>query len=97
MPCSCVAQFYALGVPASDAEADLDVYVAIAEPPETLRAIASGRLPGGPVAARVTEAVILESLIHAQRLAGLVSSPPFVYIVLYIVLVLSAPPFMFGF
>ena len=64
-------QFFALGVAS---EAALDVYVGIAAPPERLPALASGALKtnADQTAARVAEAVVLESLIHWQRKAGLV-------------------------
>lgn len=69
-------QFYALGVP-SKTDGVLDVYVAVAAPPEHLPAIAkgSGKCNSG-FAARVAEAVILESLIHWQRKANLVQPDP---------------------
>jgi hypothetical protein len=78
-PCShitspfCTAQFYALGVASEGA---LDVYVGISPPPEHLHALASGahKANADQAAARVAEAVVLESLIHWQRKAGLVTN-----------------------
>lgn len=67
-------QFYALGVPSDGA---LDVYVGVTAPPERLPALASGavRCNADQIAARVAEAVVLESLIHWQRKANLVWTP----------------------
>lgn len=66
-----ISQFFALGVPSDGA---LDVYLGISGPQERLPALASGaaKCNADHVAARVAEAVALESLIHWQRKVGLV-------------------------
>jgi hypothetical protein len=67
-------QFYALAVPSASV---LDVYVSIDAPPERLASLAAGGAgkDADRLADRVTEAVLLESLIQWQRRAGLVSRP----------------------
>lgn len=65
-------QFYALGVPG---EGDiLDVYVAVGDADDVIR-ITKPHAHSDPEEAmvmRIVEAIIIESLIHMQRCAGMV-------------------------
>jgi hypothetical protein len=63
-------QFYALGVPRKDG--GLDVYVAVSDPDDVIRSATRHYQPTSAMVRRVVEAVVIESLIHQQCLAGLV-------------------------
>lgn len=64
-------QLYALGVAGKGNESD--VYVAVAEADDVIWVTTRHYRPSDVMVMRVLEAVIMESLIHMQRTAGLVT------------------------